>query len=166
MMMPSPQLRLVSRVIAPAPQLVQLHRPGRALPPQLRRKQPADEGKGYPPFFYYCYHIVIYSRKKEKKNSFETGTSRLCVPLLLGVSSTYFSSEYFVVVVLCHIFLVSNRACAFLISIEILPSKSVQSARSPPVLPERFGPHEVAADPRRLSAKVPPVENTCTLCNS
>jgi hypothetical protein len=42
-----------------------------------------------------------------------------------------------------------------LIPIEILLSKSVQSARSPPALPERFGPHEVAADPRRLSAKVP-----------
>ena len=42
-----------------------------------------------------------------------------------------------------------------LIPIEILPSKPVQSARSPPALLERFGPHEVAADPRRLSAKVP-----------
>jgi hypothetical protein len=38
---------------------------------------------------------------------------------------------------------------------EILPSKSVQSAISPPALPERFGPHEVAVDARRLSAKVP-----------
>jgi hypothetical protein len=42
-----------------------------------------------------------------------------------------------------------------LIPIEILPSSLVQSATSPPALPERFGPHEVAADARRLSAKVP-----------
>jgi hypothetical protein len=38
---------------------------------------------------------------------------------------------------------------------EILLSKSVQRATSPPALPERFGPHEVAVDARRLSAKVP-----------
>lgn len=42
-----------------------------------------------------------------------------------------------------------------LIPTEILPSKSVQSARSPPALLERFGPHEVPVDARRLSAKVP-----------
>jgi hypothetical protein len=38
---------------------------------------------------------------------------------------------------------------------EILPSKSVQNARSPLALLERFGPHEVPVDARRLSAKVP-----------
>lgn len=42
-----------------------------------------------------------------------------------------------------------------MIPIEMLPSKSVQSARSPPALLERFGPHEVPVDARRLSAKVP-----------
>jgi hypothetical protein len=42
-----------------------------------------------------------------------------------------------------------------LIPTEILPSKSVQSARSPPALLERFGPHEVPVDARTLSAKVP-----------
>jgi hypothetical protein len=42
-----------------------------------------------------------------------------------------------------------------LIPIEILPSKSVQSARSPPALPERFGPHEVAIAARKSSAKLP-----------
>jgi hypothetical protein len=39
--------------------------------------------------------------------------------------------------------------------IDTLPASPMQTATSPAALLERFGPHELAADARKLSAKVP-----------